>query len=206
MSASEETCSVPGCGVRAHARSLCRPHYDRRRYEETTRRTPGAVREDAREAAIRAELDSGSVPGWASRDGTESMFASDRERREAWEARREGLMARRVRPPYVASRPWAFWRYEAGREQHLIDLEDVLDFRGTEDEEAAALDEFETEPVVWLAENGHLAEYEVGRIRAKAEEASPRVGTDAERIGSAGVDRADRRRVALWEAVREAIG
>jgi hypothetical protein len=33
----------------------------------------------------------------------------------------------------------------------------------------------------------------------------PRIGTDSERIGTAGADRADRRAVALWEAVERAL-
>jgi hypothetical protein len=46
-----------------------------------------------------------------------------------------------------------------------------------------------------------LTEAELERIAAKAEEARPRIGTDAEHIGSGGVDRADRRAVKLYETV-----
>jgi hypothetical protein len=42
-------------------------------------------------------------------------------------------------------------------------------------------------------------------LEAQAEEARPRIGTGHEQIGSGGLDRADQRRVKLWEAVRAAL-
>ena len=182
------TCETPGCGARVHGRGLCRIHYDRARYLQATRQSPETVEEAQREQSIHAELSLGCVAEWLSPHRTNSMFASDEERREAWEARRDELMAHYLQPPYVGLRPWAWWKFEAGREQHLIDLEDVLRFEGPEDEEAALLDEYETEPVIWLAEHGHLTDRELEKIEERANEARPRVGTDAERIGSCGVD------------------
>jgi hypothetical protein len=74
----------------------------------------------------------------------------------------------------------------------------------TLEEDAEAIDAYEIEPVVRMAEHGHLAEDEVAAIEAEARAAARRVGTDAERIGSAGADMADRRAVKLWGAVQRA--
>jgi hypothetical protein len=43
------------------------------------------------------------------------------------------------------------------------------------------------------------------REAAEARRAASRIGTDRERIGSAGADMADRRAVKLWEAVERAL-
>jgi hypothetical protein len=131
------------------------------------------------------------------------MFSSDRQRRKAWEARADSVMAAWSGLP--GRRPWAWWKYEAGRSEHLTAYPDLLDPR-SDDELAAALDEYEMEPIIWLARHGHLTDDEIAAIAEAADEARPRVGTDAEQIGSGGVDRADRRAVALGEAVRRALG
>jgi hypothetical protein len=73
------------------------------------------------------------------------------------------------------------------------------------DEEAEAWDEYQIEPVEWMAAHGHLTSEEVAAITEKANQARPRIGTDGERIGSSGVDRADRRAVRLYEAVTAAV-
>ncbi|MGA9635500.1 MAG: hypothetical protein WBQ41_09740 [Solirubrobacterales bacterium] len=89
----------------------------------------------------------------------------------------------------------------AGRPEHLTEWIPSHEFVGTDEEYADACDEYETEPVIWMAANGDLTEAELERIAEKAEEARPRIGTDAEHIGSGGVDRADRRAVKLHETV-----
>ena len=60
----------------------------------------------------------------------------------------------------------------------------------SQDERAAALDEYEIEPVAWMAAHGHLTDKRGGsaKIAERANEARPRIGTPAEHIGSGGVD------------------
>ena len=61
------------------------------------------------------------------------------------------------------------------------------------------------ERLLFLASIGELREDELAKLKARAEEARPRIGTGHERVGSGGVDRADRRRVKLWNGVRAAM-
>jgi hypothetical protein len=200
-------CKVTGCRAAVHGQGLCRVHYDRDRYQRTIGSTPEAVEARRREQAIEGELQFGCVAEWVSPHGTNSMFATDEERREAWEERREALMERYLTPPRrVGGRPQDWWDYVAGRDEHLLEDPPLLGFKGTEDEHAAALDEYENEPIIWLAENGHLTAEEIADLAEEANEARPRIGTEAEEIGSGGVDRADRRAVKLYEAVEAALG
>jgi hypothetical protein len=195
FSADEFRCELPECTARTHAMGLCRRHYDQVRRAATShgRHTNAEL---SREWQIEAELEYGPR-------GRESVFKDEDDRRRAWEQRQDAMMERYLSPPYVSLRPWAWWRYVAGREQHLSPY--PLHFDGSIEERAEALDEHEIEPIAFLAENGYLAEREIAAIEAKADEARPRIGTDAEHIGSGGVDRADRRRVKLAEAVRTAL-
>jgi hypothetical protein len=75
----------------------------------------------------------------------------------------------------------------------------------TLEEDAEAIDAYEIEPVVWMAAQGYLEPDEIAQLEEEARAASRRIGTDQERIGSAGADMADRRAVKLWEAVRRAL-
>ena len=181
---------------------MCRRHYDEDRYLQTTGRSPEAVAEAQREQAIEGELTLGCVAEWHSPHGTNSMFATDEERRAAWEERREALMANYLTPPLLPGhRPFAWWRYEAGRPQHLSEYPALFGGEMRQDERAEALDEYEIEPVAWMAAHGHLTDEELAKIAERANEARPRIGTPTEHIGSGGVDRADRRAVRLYEAV-----
>lgn len=103
-------------------------------------------------------------------------------------------------------RPWA-WEFVAGRPRHLTEypLQWENWFRGSIEERALAVEEYEIEPFVFMARNGYLTDRELDAIRANAEEARPRIGTDAEHTGSGGIDWADRRRVKLYERVMEAV-
>jgi hypothetical protein len=131
------------------------------------------------------------------------MFGSEREHRAAWEARREDLLRSYLTPPRIpGSRPEAWWRFEAGRLQHLKPY--PLRLTGSVQARADAVDEYEIEPVVFLAGRSELREDELEQLEADAAEAAERVGTDSERIGSGGVDRVDQRRVKLWNAVIKA--
>jgi len=95
--------------------------------------------------------------------------------------------------------------YEAKRPEHPVSLTEVLDFKGTQDEEAEVWDDYKIEPIEWMAAHGHLTPEEIAAITEKANEARPRIGTDAEHTGSGGTDRADQRRVKVYEAVTAAI-
>ena len=120
-------CEIRGCGARVHGNGLCRRHYDEDRYLQTTGRSPEAVAEAQREQAIEGELRLGCVAEWHSPHGTNSMFATDEERRAAWEERREALMVNYLTPPLLPGhRPFAWWRYEAGRPQHLTPRRSTL--------------------------------------------------------------------------------
>ena len=200
-------CGVEGCGSQVHGRSLCRAHYDEQRYLATTGRDPEVKARASREHWIESELRYGSVPDWASPHGTGSMFATHEERRAAWEERRGPLMAEYAEGSGVGHRPWAWWHYFAEREQHVISYDDQRDARkGKSTEEQPDLyDEYQMEPVLFLASIGRLRHDEVEKLKADADEAGRRIGTSSERIGSGGVDRADRRRVKLLEAVRAAM-
>ena len=127
-------CEIRGCGARVHGNGLCRRHYDEDRYLQTTGRSPEAVAEAQREQAIEGELTLGCVAEWHSPYGTNSMFADDEERRAAWEERREALMVNYLTPPLLPGhRPFAWWRYEAGRPQHLTEHPPPLDFETPQD-------------------------------------------------------------------------
>jgi hypothetical protein len=125
-----------------------------------------------------------------------SSFRSDRRRRKMWELHADELHAEG--PPRAPGfRLWGWWHYVAKRPEHLGEMPMMLD-HPTLEEDAEAIDEYENEPIVWMAANGHLTRDEIAKIEAEARAASRRVGTDEERIGSAGADMADRRAVKLW--------
>jgi hypothetical protein len=200
------SCETPGCDARVHGQGLCRRHYDLRRYRERMDRKAEEAAEAKREMHIESELQFGCVAEFNSPPGAMeySMFRTDQERREAWEERRDYLMAQFEEGPVrVGGRHWAWWRYEAGREEHLFEY--PLDFEGTQDGHADLLDEWHNEPIVWLAANGHLRADEIAAITEDASIARPRIGTPGEHIGSGGVDRVDVRAVKLYEAVTEAM-
>jgi hypothetical protein len=186
------TCSIEGCTSKTHARQMCRRHYDSaRRSELGDPETQDEVGVDQ----VWAELVYGPGPA--------SPLADD-ELEAAWERHKDKVMATFLSPPYIAVRPWGFWRYEAGREEHVVAYPEDR-FAGTVEERADLLDEHEMDPTVFLADNGYLTEREVDAIEAKALEASPRIGTDFEQVGSDGEDRSDQRAVKLWEAVEAAL-
>jgi hypothetical protein len=191
---SGPTCEIAGCRERIHALGYCRRHYDAARRDEGLS-DPEAVGEPS-EDEIEAEFTYGP--------GGQSVFADERERREAWDEYKPRLMERYTSPPYWGLRPAAFWEFEAERPEHVVAYPEDR-FEGTVEERADALDEYEMDPIIFLAENGYLVEREIAAIERKADEARPRVGTDSEHFGSDGEDRADRRAVKLWEAVEAAL-
>jgi hypothetical protein len=79
-------------------------------------------------------------------------------------------------------RRWAYWKFELGEDPPNLE-----------------------EKPIRLAELGLLRGDEVVAIAERAAEARLRIGTDAERHGSGGRDRPDRRAVALHEAVERAL-
>jgi hypothetical protein len=149
----------------------------------------------------RSPLALGSALRWALQFGPGYRTHTERELRRAWEEHREELLARQLGP---GRRPWAWWRFEAGREEHLNPY--PLDSEGTIEEHRDAIDEYEIEPIVFVASRGELFDDELEEIAAAAREVEPRIGTDAEHWGSGGVDYPDRRAVKLWKAVQREVG
>jgi hypothetical protein len=187
---SDSTCQIDGCHARVHGRGLCRIHFDHARYLETTGRSPEAAAAE-REQRLNGELRLNCV--------------DDAEHRAAWEERLEQLLEEHLTPPHrPGRRPSAWWAFDAGRPEHLSDYPPSRG--GTIEEQAEALDAYELEPITWMAAHGHLTDPEIEDLRDRAEVARARVGTDDERIGAGGVDRADQRAVELWEAVEKALG
>jgi len=202
--AAKGVCTVDGCHAKAHGRGLCRIHYDEDRYLATTGRDPEAQTWAAWESAVEDELRYGCVPRWRSPHGTESMFASDDERREAWELNRDRLMDEYLEPPFVPGRrPNAWWQYEAGRPQYLTEIDrSDRDLRTI----TRLSHEREVESVGWMARHGHLTELELEVIEQKATDARERVGTGHEQKAALSPDfGGDKLRLALWEAVNTAL-
>jgi hypothetical protein len=138
---------------------------------------------------------------------TEDPF-SDEDLRIAWQHHRARMMEQYCRRP--GQRPWGWWFFEAGREEHLTPYPLRSEFEGTAEERVDALIEYDIEPVVFLAANGHLRDDELAALRERANEAKLRIGTGGERISggfsrSQGAVSYDRRDVELYEAVTEAL-
>jgi hypothetical protein len=123
---------------------------------------------------------------------------SERQLRAAWEEHGERVQRRADRP---GQRPWAFWRFEAGREEHPTEC--PLD-GDPEDEHGRRIDAWEFDPILYLARHGHLRDDEVERIRSEARAAAPRVGTDAEQFQNEAISK-DRSAVRLARAVDRAL-
>ena len=100
------------------------------------------------------EIDSGMLYALTLGPTTEDNF-SEEELEIAWEHHRERLMAQEAEPPFLPGhRPWAWWYFEAGREQHLTPHPpSIFSFEGTDEEYLEALKEHQFEPVLWLAAN-----------------------------------------------------
>jgi hypothetical protein len=120
-----------------------------------------------------------------------------------WELHADELHAEG--PPAPGSRLWRWWHYVAKRPKHLGEMPMMADHPTLEEEDAEAIDAYENEPIIWMAERGHLEPDEIAQIETEARAASRRVGTDEERIRSAGADMADRRAVKLWEVVERVL-
>jgi len=197
-------CTVDGCHAKAHGRGLCRAHYDEDRYLATTGRDPEAQAKAGWESAVEDELRYGCVPRWRSPHGTESMFVSDEERREAWEVNRDRLMTDYLEPPSIPGRrPQAWWEFEAGRPQYLteIDRRDLDLTTATRQRH-----ERQVESLSWMARHGHLTDLELEVIEREAAEARERIGTGREQKAALSPDfGGDKLRVAVWEAVCAAL-
>jgi hypothetical protein len=83
-------------------------------------------------------------------------------------------------PAYA--RPSEWWEQVAGRPRHLTVWPGITAAGYQSPETGRLLDEWEFEPVLWLARNGHLTPAEVECIRDAARDAAPRVGTDREQM------------------------
>jgi hypothetical protein len=118
---------------------------------------------------------------------------SERELRAAWERHREALLAEPREPGH---RPWAWWRFEAGRPAVFEPDADDPDY-------GARLDDAQAEPLGYLAARGELRPDELAALRALADEARARIETDAARetTGMGAVHGPDHRAVKTWAAV-----
>lgn len=102
----------------------------------------------------RFELEIGCTEG-------ESHFSNDAERAEAWDAIAADLLA----CSFSGTRPWAFWRYEAGdpdlggQEYPREGIEDAAEVFAVEDEQRRR-------QVAWLAAEGLLTHEERAQISA----------------------------------------
>jgi hypothetical protein len=138
--------------------------------------------------------------------GRESHFSSETDKRTAWQEHREELIeyARDGRP---GNRPAAWWLYEARRPEHLgpHPLEPPPGEPRWGDEHGRALDDYDFEPILYMAANGHLTNHEVTAIRERGAEARERVGTDREQRGTTYAMSQDRSAVRLARAVDAAL-
>ncbi len=127
--------------------------------------------------------------------------------RELWDEHREELIRESCRD-LAGRRPWAYWRFDAGRPEHLTPYPlDPPEGEPTWGEaHGRALDDYSFEPVLFLAERGELLEDEVDAIREAALEAADRVGTDRERRGTTYAVSEDRSAVRLAIRVDRALG
>jgi hypothetical protein len=191
-------CLVDGCHAAVHGNGLCRIHFDRRRYAETTGQDPEIAAAASRERWIRWELRFGNVPEWASE--TRSLFTSDGERREAWKTHREELLRQDMAQPSAGQRPAAWWEYEAGRPEYLTHVAYGSQDLATSTRESH---EREVEKFTFLARHGHLTDPELEHIENRAAIARARIGTTAEHVAANSPDYgADKLTVAIAEAVK----
>ena len=200
---TEAVCTVGGCRARAHGRGLCRLHYDQERYLATTGRDPEAQERAGWEAGVEDDLRYGCVPTWRSPHGTGSMFATERERREAWEAHRDQLMTDYLEPPILPGRrPDAWWEFEAGRPRYLTKVDSYGDLGTT----TRMNHEREVESLAWMARHGHLTGLELETLERRAAEARERIGTDREQKAALSPNfGGDKLRLAMWDAVSAAL-
>jgi hypothetical protein len=103
-----------------------------------------------------------------------------------------------------------WWFFKAERERHLTPYPLHSEFDGTAEERVEALIEYDREPVVWLAANGHLRDDEIAALTERANEAKLRIDAGNERISgghyrSHGAVWHDRKDVELYEAVKEVL-
>jgi hypothetical protein len=135
-------------------------------------------------------------------DGMESPFASDDERRTAWERYGPELTAKYE--AYARGfRPSAWWRSEAGRPQYLGQCPSMHDADLTE--RTRWSHEANVEKFTWLAKNGHLTPAERAWIAERGREARKRIGTPGEHKAALSPDfGGDRLRVAIAKAVEAA--
>lgn len=167
-------CNVADCTRTVHGHGLCAAHLQE--WKRSGERPDESGREDAMLAGALAL-------------GTGAADFTEAELRAGWE--RLGAKLIEQSPP--GRRPLAFWAFEAGRPEHLTPRPKLgagaLYFGDPAG--AEALEDWEAEPVEFLAAEGHLTAEELAVIRGRASEAAARLGTAAERrTGNYSRDRA----------------
>lgn len=203
-------CSQPGCPNPHHSHGLCDFHVKawRRAIAKEPDTDPRLLRHESRAERKRMVVVKQALRFGCVRDFEEWPFDSEDEHREAWELYGDHVMPE---VPYIAgTRPQAWWTFVAERPDHLVDEPDSADYlvdRKMTDEGRTQYErdyiDWEHEPILWMAANGHLTDYELAQIEARAEEAEGRVGTEAEEVSS-GFLHTDRAAVELARQVREA--
>jgi hypothetical protein len=186
-------CVVPGCFEPHHARSLCDAHYQQwRRTGEAPLPEIKAARH--REWLIRRELTYGFLP-----EGMETPFTSEAERRAAWD-RYGGELTAEYLAYERGLRPRAWWRYVAGRPEHLGRCPSMHEADLTERTRWGH--EAEVEKFTFMAANGHLTPAERAWIAERGREARERVGTPGEHLAALSPDYGgDKEAVAVAAAV-----
>lgn len=112
----------------------------------------------------------------------------------AWCVLGEKLIRQAIESVGTASRPWAWWVFEQGEERPRSGAEN-----GDGDDEAE---------LARLAELGVLEEHEIERLRLRAADSRPLIGTPGEHWYWPKKERGDsveRRDARHWEIVRRAV-
>lgn len=202
-------CTQEGCPNPHHSHGLCDYHVKawRRAIAKHPDTDPKLLRHESqaereRMVVVKRALQFGCVC-----DFEEWPFDSEDEHREAWELYRDHVMPQE--PYVVGSRPQAWWTFEAERPEHLTDEPDPAGYsenrtmtdEGRVEYERAYID-WEHEPILWMAANGHLTDYELKRIDALAEAAIERIRNDGEEVSS-GFLHTDRAAVELARQVTD---
>ena len=193
-------CLVPGCDDPHHARGFCGRHFMQwRRSPDGDPPLPSVKEARRRERLIRDELSLGCLGEAQGIDPGNTMFASEDERREAWEKYGDELTAE-AEARRIGSRPHAWWIYVAGRPQYLGRCPSMHDADLAE--RTRWRHHAEVEKWSWLAANGHLTADERAWVATRGREARKRIGTPGEHKAALSPDfGGDKEDAAIAEAV-----
>jgi hypothetical protein len=115
---------------------------------------------------------------------TEDPF-SDEDLRIAWQHHRARMMEQYCRRP--GQRPWGWWFFEAGREEHLTPYPLRSEFEGTAEERVDALIEYDIEP--WFSSPRTATSGMTSWRRCESEPTRPSCGSAPAASGSRAASR-----------------